>query len=151
MGTITKSELSVDLVPLCHASVSLAPPMVLESTPSGTRYIVEVKAARFEGERLKGSMKGSAAADWLTVSPDGGTGTLDVRATLETDDGALIFTHYRGRVDLSKGPGNAPVYGAPLYDTGDPRYAWLNKIQAVAKGVITADMSQLDYEIFELR
>src|SRR5579859_1125991 len=108
MGTITRSELSVDLVPLCHASISLAPPMVLENTPSGTRYIIEVKAARLEGERLKASMKGSASADWATVSPDGGTGTLDVRATLETDDGALIFTHYRGRADLSKGPGNAP-------------------------------------------
>jgi hypothetical protein len=151
MGTITRSELSVDLVPLGHAHISLAPPLVLENTPSGTRYIIEVKAVRFEGERVKASMKGSASGDWLTVSPDGAVGTLDVRATLETDDGALIFTHYRGRVDLSKGPGKAPVYGAPLYDTGDPRYAWLNKIQAVAKGVISEDMSQLDYEIFELR
>ncbi|MFI4972541.1 MAG: hypothetical protein ACHP7H_07670 [Hyphomicrobiales bacterium] len=40
---------------------------------------------------------------------------------------------------------------APLYDTADPRYAWLNKIQAVAKGVVTPDLRRLDYEIFELR
>lgn len=150
MGTITKPELSVDLVPLGHASISLAPPIVLENTPSGTRYIFEVKSVRFEGERVKASLKGSASGDWATVSQDG-TVTLDVRATLETDDGALIFTYYRGRADLSKGPGNSPIYAAPLYDTGDPRYAWLNKIQAVAKGVVNPDMSRLDYEIFELR
>ncbi len=54
-------------------------------------------------------------------------------------------------MDLSKGPGKAPVYTAPLYDTGDARYAWLNKVQAVANGVLSEDLSQLDFEIFELR
>jgi hypothetical protein len=150
METMTRPELSVELVRLGHASVSLAPPVVLENTPSGTRYIIEVKSVRFEGERLKASMKGSTTADWLTVSPDG-VATLDVRATLETDDGALIFTHYNGRVDMSQGLGKSPVYGAPLYDTGDTRYAWLNKVQAVAKGALSEDGSQLDYEIFEVR
>jgi Protein of unknown function (DUF3237) len=70
---------------------------------------------------------------------------------METDDGALIFAHYNGHMDLSKGPGKAPVYTAPLYDTGDARYAWLNKVQAVANGVLSEDLSQLDLEIFELR
>lgn len=48
-------------------------------------------------------------------------------------------------------PGTGLDTAAPLYDTADPRYAWLNKIQAVAKGVVTPDLSRLDYEIFELR
>ena len=43
-------------------------------------------------------MLGRAAADWLTLSPDGRTGTLDVRCTLETDDSALIFMYYGGRM-----------------------------------------------------
>ena len=64
-------------------------------------------------------------------------GTLDVRALLETDDGALIYTWYHGRLDLSQGPGTSPAYAAPLYETGDERYAWLNLIQAVAKGELT--------------
>jgi hypothetical protein len=150
METMTRPELSVELVRLGHASVSLAPPIVLENTPSGTRYIIEVKSIRFEGERIKANMKGAAAADWLTITADG-VGTLDVRATLETDDGALIFTHYNGRVDVSQGIGKSPVYTAPLFDTGDARYAWLNKIQAVGKGALSEDGSQLDYEIFEVR
>jgi len=151
MGAITRSDISVDLVSLGHLSVSLEPPIVLPNTPGGTRYIIGVKSARFDGERLKASLKGSSAGDWFSVGPDGVVGTLDVRATFETDDGALIFSHYRGRVDMSAGSGVAPLYAAPLYDTGDPRYAWLNKIQAVAKGVITPDLSQLEYEVFELR
>jgi hypothetical protein len=89
-----------------------------------------------------------AAADWLTVGPDG-TGTLDVRATLETDDGALIYNAYRGRLDLTQPVGSAPIYAAPLYETGDERYAWINKIQAVGKGM--TDGQILEYEIYELR
>ena len=79
---------------------------------------------------------GAAAADWMTVNA-AMLGTLDVRALLETDDGALIYTWYHGRLDLSQGPGASPAYAAPLYETGDERYAWLNKIQAVAKGELS--------------
>lgn len=29
------------------------------------------------------------------------------------------------------------VYATPLFHTGDDRYAWLNRIQGVAKGTFT--------------
>jgi hypothetical protein len=138
----------IELVPLTTAVIKLADPIVLPNTPSGTRIIVEVESATYEGERLSGKQKGVAAADWMTVGPDG-TGSLDVRGTLETDDGALVFGFYRGRLDMTKPLGESPVYAAPLYDTGDERYAWLNKIQAVAKG--TLDGQTLTYEIYEIR
>ena len=140
--------MSIELVPLTTATITLSDPIVLPDTPSGTRIIVEVVSATFEGERLSGKQTGSAAADWMTLGPEG-TGTLDVRATLETHDGALIYNFYRGRLDLSQGPGAAPIYAAPLYETGDERYAWLNKVQAVAKGKL--DGQTLTYEIYELR
>ena len=78
-------------------------------------------------------------------------GTIDVRGLLETDDGALIYTWYHGRLDLSPGPGSSPAYSAPLYETGDERYAWMNKIQAIAKGNLSADGTTLVYEICEVR
>jgi hypothetical protein len=94
---------------------------------------------------LKGTFKsGSAAGDWVTLDARG-IGTLDVRATLETHDGALILTTYRGRIDLNGGA----IYIAPLYDTGDERYLWLNSIQAVGKGSL--DGIELSYEIYEVR
>jgi hypothetical protein len=138
--------MTIELVPLTTATITLAEPMVLPHTPSGTRVIVEVEDAALEGERLSGKLKGHAAADWLTMAADG-IGTLDVRATFETHDGALVFCTYRGRSDFGT-PGN-PIYTAPLFDTGDERYTWLNRIQAVSKGMV--DGLTLTYEIYELR
>ena len=139
--------MSIELVPLCTMVVELADPLVLPNTPSGTRVIVEVNSVTVHGERLRGKLKGSAAADWLTIGPDG-TGTLDVRGTIETDDGSLVFVYYQGRRDFSQGL-DAPLYTAPKFEAGDDRYSWLNKIQAVAKGEVNG--STLTYEIYELR
>ncbi len=140
--------MAIELVPLCTATITLKDPMMLPNTPSGVRTIVEVAAAKLEGERLSGSMTGTAGADWATIGPDM-TCTLDVRMTFETHDGALVLVCYSGRIDLSKPPGESPVYAAPLFETGDTRYAWLNRIQAVAKGMLEGET--LTYEIAEVR
>jgi hypothetical protein len=140
--------MAIELVPLCTATITLKDPMVLPNTPSGMRTIIEVATAKLEGDRLSGTMKGAAGADWATIGLDM-TCTVDVRMTFETHDGALLFVTYGGRIDLSKGPGQSPVYAAPLFETGDERYAWLNRIQAVAKG--TLDGPTLTYEIAEVR
>lgn len=140
----------VELVHLCHATVNLAPPKLLPDTPDGTFLIVDVEDAVLSGERLEARMTGSAAADWMRISSKQ-VGTLDVRVTLETHDGALVYAAYRGRVDLGQGIGAKPLYSAPLFFTGDPRYEWLNAIQAIAKGVVAADGRLLTYEMFEVR
>jgi len=142
--------MTIELIPLATATATLAEPFFVPDTPLGTRVIAEVTAFDIQGDRIRGHLKGNAAADWLTLSPSL-LGTVDVRVLIETDDGALIFMSYRGRLDLSAGQGASPVYVAPLYDTGDDRYAWINKIQAVAKGTLSSDATQLVYEICEVR
>lgn len=137
----------LELVPLARMTATFNRPHVLRSTPSGTHQIFEVVTAEFEGERVRARATGSANADWLRIGPDG-TGTLDVRALMQTDDGALIFVHYSGRTDAS-GAGQAPVYAAPLFDTGDDRYRWLNRVQAIAKGWF--DGTTLAYDVYEVR
>ena len=114
--------------------------------PAGMRVIGEVTAARATG-RLSGSLKGNAAADWLVLQGD--VGVLDVRVTIETDDGAVVFAQYNGRMDISAGLGAKPVYVAPRFETGDPRYAWLNLVQAVGKGQFNG--LALHYEWYEVR
>ena len=112
--------------------------------------IFEITSVQVKGDRLNGEMLGAAAADWVTVGPDG-MGTLDIRETIRTDDGAAIFVQYQGKLDLSKGmqfPMTA--YVAPRFETGDERYAWLNRIQAVGKGTLNEDLS-VDYEWYEVR
>lgn len=142
--------MSIELIPLCSATARLSAPFVLPNTPLGTQVIAELTAFDFEGERVHGHLKGNAAADWLTIGPTG-IGTIDVRALIETDDGALIFISYRGRLNLSGGPGASPAYSAPLFETGDERYAWINAIQAVAKGTVSDGGASLQYEMYEVR
>lgn len=139
--------MTVELIPLGTADVGLSEPIMMPGGPSGTRAILELTSAEYRGERLRAKLKGVAAADWAIVSP-AGIGLMDVRFTIETDDGALIYVSYGGRVDLSTGLEGAIVYTAPRFETGDERYAWLNKIQAVAKGVISEGV--LRYELYEL-
>ncbi len=142
--------MTIELVHLFKATIDLAAPLVLSDTPEGTLYIVEVRDAVLEGARLRARLVGHAAADWLRVSP-AGVGTLDVRATVQSDDGALIYLAYNGRVNLAGGLGASPIYGTPRFNTGDARYAWLNAIQGVYKGSFDPERSQLVYECYELR
>src|SRR5687767_6497243 len=60
----------------------------------GNRQIVPVSGGTFEGPLLKGKVL-PGGADWSVVRPDG-VADLDVRITLETEDGALIYAHYPG-------------------------------------------------------
>ena len=132
---------------LAEVEAELAPAHMLLDAPYGGRLIVDVTAARVEGPRLRASLLGSAAADWVTVSPDGKTGALDVRATLKTDDGAVIFSEYRGRVHFGA-DGLHRVFTSPRYETGDPRYAWLNGLQCVGKGISSMKERRLRYRLY---
>lgn len=109
--------------------------------------MVEVTDAKVTGDRVSGRLEGSAAADWLVVN--GTVGTLDVRATMRTDDGAVVLTQYLRRMDVTNGPGSAPIYVAPPFEAGDERHAWLDAIQAVGKG--TLEGNRILYEWYEVR
>jgi hypothetical protein len=137
----------LELVPLCSAVIHVAEVITLEATPGGTLMVGELASSRWEGERFKARQRGRAAADWLLLAPDG-TGRVDVRMTLETDDGALVFVEYTGRFD----PQTGSAYSTPAFRTGDARYAWLNRVQAVAKGYFDAAAMTMNYPmIYELR
>lgn len=131
--------MTLELVPLCTVTVELAEAISV----SPTLIIGEVSGVVVEGTRFHATMKGRAVADWLRVSPDG-YGTIDVRMTLETHDGAVVFVSYSGRLDFT----TMTAYATPQFHTGDERYAWLNRVQAVAKGVFGG--TGLVYEMYEL-
>lgn len=141
----------IELVPLCTATVELAPTLAVGLGPAGERSVGELRAVTVKGDRLRASLAGPAAADWMVRT--GAIGVIDARMTLRTEDGALIFLHYGGRLDLSDRAKGMFAYIAPVFETGDPRYAWLNRIQAVGKGQLFVDAQggRLDYEFFEVR
>lgn len=140
--------MSIELVPLCEVHLTLTDPIVIPSTPAGTRLIVPVTDGVVTGERLSGTIDSQAGGDWLTLDATG-IASIDVRVTIRTDDGALVFVQYQGRGDMSGGPGAAPLYVAPRFEAGDERYTWLNKVQAVGKGIL--DGADLTYELYEIR
>src|SRR5438128_990425 len=64
------------------------------STPRGALSIFPVAGGSFEGERLRGKVL-AGGGDWVTSKGDG-TFELDLRVTLETDDGAFIHMTFTG-------------------------------------------------------
>src|SRR5437667_10732660 len=58
------------------------------AVPHGTRVTVPIASGHFEGPRLRGKVL-PGGGDWTLLRADGVL-ELDLRLTLETDDGALI-------------------------------------------------------------
>jgi len=141
----------LELVPLGTAIVDLDPPLRVGSGPLGARTVAAINGVRLDGDRLKATLASPAAADWMIQN--GAIGAVDVRMTLRTEDDALIHMTYTGRIDTSDREKGVVAWVAPLFETGDERYAWLNAIQAVGKGTISvADgKMRVTYELCELR
>ncbi len=118
---------------------------VVENGPQGTRTIVQIVGGRFEGPRVKATVQ-TPSGDWITNRPDGSY-RLDVRLTLKTDDGAFILVTYNGIGHTT--PAGASLRAAPLFETGDSRYAWLARLQAVAIGERVG--TTLTYDIYALK
>ena len=119
-------------------------PLQIGAGPYGTRLVFEVTGGSLDGKRLKGKVL-TGGGDWLLVGPDG-WGRLDVRAQFLTDDGAAIYAAYSGLLEMNEKVQRAITAGSsteyadqyfrttPRYETGDPRYAWLNHTLFVAEG-----------------
>ena len=97
-------------------------------TPQGTLTIFPVTGGSFEGERLSGHVL-AGGGDWVTAHEDGAF-TLDLRVTLETDDGELIHMTFTGVRDDA----NHYFRTVPRFETAAPKYAFLNRLLAVGVG-----------------
>lgn len=122
-----------------------AAPVMISNGPAGTKLIAPVTGGTFEGPRMKGTVA-VPAGDWVTIGPAGQM-TLDVRLCLVTDDGANIYCTYSGL--LLRGESGMRALGAPLFQTGDERYAWLNGVQGI--GIGTAGAGGVDYDIYAVK
>ena len=145
--------------PLFTIRMTLHPMQDLGATPLGHRRIAPVSGGTFEGARLRGVVLPHAGSDWLLARADDSF-QLDVRVTLQTDEGALIGMSYRGlrhaspevtaklargeRVDASQ----YYLRTTPLFETASPRFAWLNNVVAVGVGERLPD--GVVYEVFEV-
>jgi hypothetical protein len=122
--------------PLMALRLSTAPTQDIGAGPHGTRVTFPIIGGSFEGERLRGKVL-PGGDDW-TVKRSDGIVELDMRVTLETEDGALIHMTFEGiRDDTARG---APYFRTlPRFETADPRYSFLNRMLAVGMGQVRAD------------
>ncbi|UOM34927.1 DUF3237 domain-containing protein [Acuticoccus sp. I52.16.1] len=131
------------LAHLVDLRVELGPPMELGSGRAGRRRIIPILGGTVTG-RITGRIA-NHGADWQTVFDDG-LAELDTRYLVETDDGALIeirnFGYRHGspevlaRLAAGENVDAAQYYMRthPRFETGAPRYAWLNRTICIGTG-----------------
>jgi hypothetical protein len=117
---------------------TLGQPLDLGDTAQGNRRIVPLTGGTFTGPEIKGKLLPGASADWQIVLPDG-TAFGDIRYTLQTDGGALLYLQSRGvrhgsadvLARLSRGEDvEANEYTfrtSTQIETAAPHLAWMNK------------------------
>jgi hypothetical protein len=135
---------------LYEAEIALQP-IDLGATPECHRVIYKVTGGTVAGPRIKGRVLDNGG-DWLRIRNDGSI-ALDIRACIETDDGALIYYKGEGRIvvpaelmtqvldpdledDQRVDQSRYYFRYAALFETASPKYAWLNGILAVVTGKI---------------
>lgn len=122
--------------PLMTVRFTTAPTQDVGPGPRGTRVTFPITGGSFDGDRLRGKVL-PGGDDWTVSRPDGVI-ELDLRVTLETDDGALIHMTFEGLRD--DGAPGAPYFRTvPRFETADPKYAFLNRLLAVGTGEIRAE------------
>jgi Protein of unknown function (DUF3237) len=117
---------------------TLGEPLDLGDVVQGRRRIVPLTGGTFAGPELNGKLLPGSSADWQIVLPDG-TALGDIRYTLQTDDGNLLYVQSRGvrhgsadvLARLARGEDvDASEYTfrtSTQIETATPRLDWLNK------------------------
>lgn len=110
---------------------------------AGHTSIAPVTGGTFGGPRLQGTVR-DGGADWITQVS--GHSSLDVRITLDTDDGVIIYMSYTGVVR----PGENGLYWRvrPIFQTASEKYDWLNHIVCIGKNKQIP--GKVAYDIFQI-
>ncbi|HZS36993.1 MAG TPA: DUF3237 domain-containing protein [Polyangia bacterium] len=141
---MSEREVAMNTSLLMTVRIAAAKPHALGVGPRGTRLTFPITGGEFEGPRLRGRVL-DGGGDWGVVRPDGVL-ELSLRATLETDDGALIALTFDGvrhgpaevLAALGRGepvdPADYYFRTVPRFEAAGERYAFLNRIVAVGRG-----------------
>ena len=105
--------------------------LLLDGDPqidTGHTRIAPLSGGTFGGPNLRGTVL-PGGADWITQVS--GHSSLDVRITLQTDDGEHIYMTYKGII--ARGDGGLYWRVTPTFNTASEKYDWINHIVAVGK------------------
>jgi hypothetical protein len=124
---------------------TVAEPLDIGGVAQGHRRIVALTGGTFTGPEINGTLLPGASADWQIVLPDG-TALGDIRYTLQTEAGDLLYVQSRGvrhgsaEVLARLGRGEEVDAGEYTFRTSTqieaaaPELDWLNKGVFVSVG-----------------
>ena len=136
---------------------SVAQPLDFGDVTSGHRRIVALTGGAFAGPEISGKLLPGVSADWQIVLPDGTT-LGDIRYTLQTDRGDLLYVRSQGirhgddhvLARLGRGedvdPDEYTFRTSTRIETAAPDLEWLNK--GIFIGVAGRSAAKVIYEIY---
>jgi muconolactone delta-isomerase len=128
-----------------NLTATLGQPLDLGDVAGGHRRIVPLGGGSFTGPEISGTLLPGASADWQIVQPDG-TALGDIRYTLQTDRGDLLYVQSRGvrhgtaevLARLGRGedvdPSEYTFRTSTQIEAAAPDLGWLNKGVFVSVG-----------------
>jgi hypothetical protein len=126
------------LTQVYRLQATLGQPIDLGHVAQGQRRIVPLTGGTFTGHEINGRLLPGVGADWQIILPDG-TALGDIRYTLQTDSGHLLYVQSRGvrhgsaevLARLGRGeevdPSEYTFRTATQIETGAPDLAWMNR------------------------
>lgn len=140
------APLPLNVAHIFTMEITVDAPQSVGRTADGMELrIVPLTGGTVSGPRLQGTVLAAAGADWLRVEADG-TAHIDVRLTIRSASGGLLYVQYGG---IRTGPAAVLARLAAgevvpptdyhfrtliRFQTAAPDLAWLNRTLAVGVG-----------------
>ena len=155
------AQFTFELKHVFSYSATLSTPEIIGPVPDDIRvnfYVTGGDVWLPDGSNI-GKLK-PVGGDWLTIRRDN-QGVLDVRATAQMNDGALLYVTYNGLLDLGEGgyenlrsgkfPEKAQIRAAPRILTSSPTFAWLNTRQLFNVGEVHFSQGVVAYDVYAVQ
>jgi hypothetical protein len=142
-----------------YSATLRAPPEAIGPIPEGIRANFYITGGKLLGPKLKGKLL-PVGGDAFLMRHDG-VGQLNVQATFETEDGALIDATYGGIADFgadgyekflrSQLPKKVALRTTPRLRTAHPAYQWLHRLHCVGIGEADLEQFVVSYDVYAVR
>jgi hypothetical protein len=132
-----------------------SPPQAIGPVPEGIRVNFHIEGGAVTGPRLQGRVL-AVGQDAFLLRRDG-MGVLQVQATIETHDGALIDVTYPGLGDLGEDaydkflrgelPQTVALRTSPSMRSAHPDYQWVNRVFCFGVGEVDLARCVVRYDV----
>jgi hypothetical protein len=156
------SQYKISLDHICDVVAYVSPPVPVGPSSWGTRLFFPIVGddGYVDGPKLKGKLL--PLGECASLIRIDNCFEEDVRIIIETEDKAMIYSAYRGVVDMTEEqvkkllsgelPLGLELFTTPRFETAHENYQWLTRIQAVGKGSVepAGERIKVSYSWYEL-